>query len=138
MNQSIVVFPGVTILKAQRIRDRQRGGSRFSSIMKLLVLGAMAFAAFKIVPAYFADYQLKDAMGTEARYAQVNRKNANDVQDDVWKKIQELGIPAKKEDIRVITEQGLVTISVSYTVPVDLMVTQHDLVFHDQADNKAI
>ena len=106
--------------------------------MMLLVLGAMAFAAFKIVPAYFADYQLKDAMGTEARYAQVNRKNANDVQDDVWKKIQELGIPAKKEDIRVITEQGLVTISVSYTVPVDLMVTQHDLVFHDQADNKAI
>jgi hypothetical protein len=125
-------------LKARYSRDRQRGSSRISSIMMLLVLGAMGFAAFKIVPAYFADYQLNDAMGTEARFAQVNRKNANDVQDDIWKKVQELGIPAKKSDIQVVTDQGLVTISVSYTVPVDLMVTQHDLVFHDRADNKAI
>jgi hypothetical protein len=123
---------------AQRNRDRQRGGSRISSIIMLLVLAAMAYAAFKIVPAYFADYQLNDAMTTEARFAQVNRKGAADVQDDIWKKVQELGIPAKKEDIVVITEQGSVKISVSYTVPVDLVVTQKDLQFHDQADNKAL
>ena len=65
--QSLAGFPGVTILKARYSRDRQRGSSRISSIMMLLVLGAMGFAAFKIVPAYFADYQLNDAMGTEAR-----------------------------------------------------------------------
>src|SRR5271156_1012085 len=134
--QSIIVFPGVTILKAQRIRDTQRGSSKFSSIMMLLVLGAMAFAAFKICPAYFADYQLNDAMVTEARFAMVNRKAATDVQDDIWKKIQELDIPAKKEDIQVFSDQGVVKISVNYTVPVDLVVTQHDLVFHDQANNK--
>jgi hypothetical protein len=123
---------------AQRNRDTQRGGSRISSIIMLLVLAAMAFAAFKIVPAYFADYQLNDAMTTEARFAQVNRKAPADVQDDIWKKIQELGIPAKKQDIVVISEQGSVKISVSYTVPVDLVVTQKDLQFHDQADNKAL
>jgi uncharacterized protein DUF4845 len=104
----------------------------------LLILAAMAFAAFKIVPAYFADYQLNDAMTTEARFAQVNRKGAADVQDDIWKKVQELGIPAKKEDIVVVTDQGSVKISLSYTVPVDLVVTQKDLQFHDQADNKAL
>jgi hypothetical protein len=123
---------------AQRNRNTQRGGSRISSIIMLLVLAAMAFAAFKIVPAYFADYQLNDAMTTEARFAQVNRKAPADVQDDIWKKIQELGIPAKKQDIVVISEQGSVKISVSYTVPVDLVVTQKDLQFHDQADNKAL
>jgi hypothetical protein len=123
---------------AQRNRDTQRGGSRISSIIMLLVLAAMAYAAFKIVPAYFADYQLNDAMTTEARFAQVNRKGAADVQDDIWKKVQELGIPAKKQDIVVITDQGSVKISVSYTVPVDLVVTQKDLQFHDQADNKAL
>jgi|ERR1700723_3497354 hypothetical protein len=123
---------------AQRNRDTQRGGSRISSIIMLLILAAMAFAAFKIVPAYFADYQLNDAMTTEARFAQVNRKAPADVQDDIWKKIQELGIPAKKQDIVVISEQGSVKISVSYTVPVDLVVTQKDLQFHDQADNKAL
>jgi hypothetical protein len=135
---ALLFVPGVMIPMVQRNRDTQRGGSRISSIIMLLVLAAMAFAAFKIVPAYFADYQLNDAMTTEARFAMVNRKAPADVQDDIWKKIQELGIPAKKTDILVISEQGLVKISVNYTVPVDLVVTQKDLQFHDQADNKAL
>ena len=66
-------FPGSSILSARRNRNTERGGSKFSSIMMLLVLAVMAFAAFKIVPAYFADYQLHDAMVTEARFAIVNR-----------------------------------------------------------------
>jgi hypothetical protein len=106
--------------------------------MMLLVLAAMAFSAFKIVPAYFANYQLQDSMTTEARFAMVNRKNPNDVQDDVWKKIQELGIPAKKDDIVVTSDQNLVQIIVNYSVPVDLIVYQYSLQFHPQADNKAI
>jgi hypothetical protein len=137
-NCSRFVFFGGSILNAQRIRDTQRGGSKFSSIMMLLVLGIMAFAAFKIVPAYFANYQLQDSMVTEARFAIVNRKAANDVQDDIWKKIQELGIPAKKDDVQVTTEQGSVKIDVNYSVPVDLIFLQHEIVFHDQADNKSI
>lgn len=125
-------------MSARRNRNTERGGSKFSSIMMLLVLAVMAFAAFKIVPAYFADYQLHDAMVTEARFAIVNRKAATDVQDDIWKKVQELGIPAKKEDIQVISDQGSVQITVNYIVPVDLLVLRHDLNFHDQADNKQI
>jgi hypothetical protein len=125
-------------LNARRNRDRQRGGSKFSSIMMLLVLGTMAFAAFKIVPAYFANYQLQDSMVTEARFALVNRKAANDVQDDIWKKVQELGIPAKKDDILVVSEQGSVQISINYSVPVDLIVYQYSLQFHPLADNKTI
>jgi hypothetical protein len=125
-------------LKAGRIRDRQRGGSRFSSIMMMLVLAAMAFAAFKIVPAYFANYQLQDSMTTEARFAMVNRKAPNDVQDDIWKKVQELGIPAKKTDIVVTSDQNLVQINVSYSVPVNLLVYEYNISFRDTADNKAI
>jgi hypothetical protein len=106
--------------------------------MMLLVLGTMAFAAFKIVPAYFANYQLQDSMVTEARFALVNRKAANDVQDDIWKKVQELGIPAKKDDILVVSEQGSVQISINYSVPVDLIVYQYSLQFHPLADNKTI
>jgi hypothetical protein len=106
--------------------------------MMLLVLGTMAFAAFKIVPAYFANYQLQDSMVTEARFAMVNRKAAGDVQDDVWKKVQELGIPAKKDDIVVMSDPGNVQISVNYSVPVDLVVYQYSLQFHPEADNKPI
>jgi PleD family two-component response regulator len=68
----------------------------------------------------------------------VNRKGATDVQDDIWKKVQELGIPAKKDDIQVTADQGLVQITVNYSVPVDLIVYQYSLQFHPQVDNKAI
>jgi hypothetical protein len=122
----------------RRIRDTQRGGSKFSSIMMLLVLAAMAFAAFKIVPAYFANYQLQDSMTTEARFAMVNRKAPDDVRDDIWKKVQELGIPARKEDIVVTSDQNLVQININYSVPVNLLVYEYNISFRDQADNKAI
>jgi hypothetical protein len=125
-------------LNAWPNRDTQRGGSKFSSIMMLLVLASMAFAAFKIVPAYFANYQLEDSMVTEARFAMVNRKAATDVQDDIWKKVQELGISVKKDDIQVTADQGYVQITVNYSVPVDLIVYQYSLQFHPQADNRAI
>jgi hypothetical protein len=104
----------------------------------MLVLAAMAFAAFKIVPAYFANYQLQDSMTTEARFAMVNRKAPNDVQDDIWKKVQELGIPAKKTDIVVTSDLNLVQINVSYSVPVNLLVYEYNISFRDTADNKAI
>jgi len=106
--------------------------------MMLLVLAAMAFAAFKIVPAYFANYQLQDSMTTEARFAMVNRKAPDDVRDDIWKKVQELGIPARKEDIVVTSDQNLVQININYSVPVNLLVYEYNISFRDQADNKAI
>jgi hypothetical protein len=138
MKAFLAVFLEAVILKAPRIRNKERGEGKFTSILMLVVLASMAFAAFKILPAYFANFQLQDSMTTEARFAIVNRKAAEDVQDDIWKKIQELGIPAKKEDVQVVTSQGTVSINVNYTVPVDLIVLQHDISFHDTADNKAI
>ncbi len=63
----------------------------------------MVFCAFKIVPSWFANYQLQDAITTEARFATSTypKKTPEDIQDDVFKKAQELGVPAKKEDIKV-------------------------------------
>lgn len=120
----------------------ERGGSKLNLIITLLVLGAMVFAGVKIVPAYFANYQFQDAMQTEARFAlsAYPRKSMEDIRDDVFKKMQELDIPAKKEDIRVNMDAstGSVDIGLDYTVPVDLKVYQLILQFHPHADNHTI
>jgi len=98
----------------------------------------MIFAAWKIVPPYFANYQFQDSLETEARFAIANRRAEDDIRTDVFKKMQELGIPGKKDDIRVTQSDGLVTISLNYSVPIDLQVYQFKLDFHPHADNRTI
>jgi Domain of unknown function (DUF4845) len=122
-------------------RDSERGGSRLNLVLTLLVLAAMVFIAVKIVPPYFANYEFQDAVQSEARFALAGypKKTEDDIRDDIWKKAQELSVPVKKrEDIQVSLDQGNVSISTDYSVPVDLMVYQLTLEFHPHADNHSI
>ena len=119
-------------------RRREHGGSKLNTVLGLLIVGFMVFSGVKIVPAYFANYQLQDAMQTEARFAITSRKDVDQVREDIWKKVQELDIPAKPDAIRVGYGQGSVDISLDYIVPVDLKVYQFNLEFHPHADNHTI
>ncbi|MGB7753532.1 MAG: hypothetical protein WCF88_18410 [Candidatus Acidiferrales bacterium] len=127
-------------MRAKRIRDGQRGGSKLSFFITIIILGIMAFCAFKMVPTFFANYQLQDAMTTEARFATSTypKKTPEDIQNDVYKKIQELGLPPKKEDVKVTADGSLVTISLDYAVTFDLVVYQLTHQFHLSADSHPI
>jgi Domain of unknown function (DUF4845) len=120
-------------------QNRERGGSKLNLIVTLLILGAMVFSAVKVVPAYFANYQFQDAIESEARFAISNRKAADDIRDDIWRKAQDLSIPLeKKEDITVSVDRASVSIATDYSVPVDLLLYQFKLDFHPHADNHTI
>lgn len=120
-------------------RHLQRGAGRLKLVLSLLILGLFAYGCIKIVPAYVNDYQLEDAMKTEARFAAVNHKSPEDVREAVFRKIRELEIPASREDIRVEPlGGGGVRISVTYRVIVDLPGYQLKLDFQPKADNMSI
>ena len=127
-------------MNARIVRPKQLGGAKIKLVLTLAVLGFGVFAAYKIIPAYFANYQLQDSMTTEARFATAGypRKTGEDIRNDVWKKVQELGIPAKVEDIKVNAQDQMVSITVDYSVPVDLAVYQFILDFHPHADSHSI
>jgi len=101
-------------------------------------VGFLVFTAVSIVPALFAKFQLQDAIETESRFAVINHKGEDEIREDVWKKMQELEIPATKDAIRVVAAQKDVTISVDYSVPVDLKVYKFNLEFHPHADNHTL
>jgi hypothetical protein len=125
----------------RRRQHEDHGGSRLNLVLTLAILGATIFVGVKILPPYFANYQFEDAVKSEARFALSGypRKTEDDIRNDVWKKAQELGIPlAKREAIQIVLNQGNVTISTDYTVPVDLLVYQFDLQFHPHANNYTI
>ncbi len=123
-----------------RHSNPERGGSGMNLILTLAVLGSMIFAGVEIMPAYFANYQLQDAMETEARFAlsRYPKETTDDIRGDIWRRVQDLGVPAKEDDIHVSANQGICEISLDYSVPVDLRVYQFTLDFHPHADNKSI
>jgi hypothetical protein len=129
---------GITIFGVSTERASERGGSKMNALLVLIILCAIVFAAVKIVPPEFANYQMQDSMETEARFAIANRKPLEEIRDDVWKKAQELDIPVKRDDIKVVTNQSTIEISLSYAVPIDLQVYQFTLNFHPHADNRTI
>ncbi len=125
---------------ARNQRSSEHGGSKLNLIITLLILGCMLFAGFKIVPIYIANYQFQDSLESESRFALSGypKKSPDDIRDDIYKKAQELGIPAKEEDIKVDVANGSVDLSLDYSVPVDLSVYQLTLQFHPHADNHTI
>ena len=120
------------------IRERERGAGRLKAIIWLLIFLALVYLGIKIVPAYFNNYQLEDTIRVEARFATVQRKAEEDIRNDIYRKIQDLDIPARREDIRVQSTDRGVRISVDYTVEVDLLGYKLRLQFNPSADNRAL
>jgi hypothetical protein len=121
-------------------RCAERGGSKLNLLLTLLILAAMGISAVKIVPPYVENYQLQDAMNTEAEFALTSypRKTNDDVRQDIMKQIQDLGIPADPQNLQVEMSGGSVNISLAYSVPINLYVYQFALQFHPHSDNHTI
>jgi hypothetical protein len=119
-------------------RRAQRGGGTLKAIVWTALLIYGAFAAYKILPAYVAQYQLADKMQEQARFSVVNHYTEEQVRDNIYKVVQDLEIPVKKEQIKVTSTNSVVRISMEYTVPVDLLVYHMDLHFTPSSENKSV
>ena len=114
----------------------QRGAGTIKAILWTAILVYGAFVAYKILPAYVAEYQLADKMQEQARFSIVNRYSEEQVRDNIFKVVKDLEIPVKREEIKVVANQDVVKISMDYTVPVDLLVYQLNLHFTPSSENK--
>lgn len=102
----------------------------------ILILGVIA--CVKVVPPYVAEYELSDRIQEIARFSVVNRETDEQIREKVFKTIQDLEIPAKREDIKVTADISKVTILVDYTVPVDILFYHLDLHFTPSSANKSL
>lgn len=116
----------------------ERGAGKLKTIFVLAILLLIIYSAVKIVPAYVTDYQLSDKMQEQARYAVVNRYTEDQIRDNIFKVVQDLEVPAKREAIKVSANNAVVKISMEYTVPVDLFFYHLDLHFAPSSENKAL
>jgi hypothetical protein len=122
----------------RRGRRSQRGAGKFKALAYAAVLVFAIYAAYKFVPPYVSEYQLQDKMQEQARFGIVNRYTDEQVRENVFKVVQDLDIPAKREDIKVTVTQAIVKISLEYTVPVDLLFYSTELHFSPSSENKSL
>src|SRR5216684_6807390 len=107
----------------------ERGEGRLKAVVVLAIVLLVIYSAVKVVPAYVSDYQLSDKMQEQARYAVVNRYSEEQIRDNIFRVVQDLDVPAKRDAIKVSANNAVVKISMEYTVPVDLFFYHLDLHF---------
>jgi hypothetical protein len=116
----------------------QRGAGKLKAIVFTVILLLAIYMAFKLVPAYVSEYQLQDKMQELARFGVVNRYTDEQVRENVYKVVQDLDIPAKREDIKVTVSQEVVRISLNYTVPINTIFYNTELHFSPSSENKSL
>ena len=103
----------------------ERGAGSLKTVV-FVALGLLAiYLAFKLVPPYVSEYQLQDKMQEMARFGIVNHYSEEQIRDNVFKVVQDLDIPAKREDIKVSVTPVPVKLSLEYTVPGRSAFLQH-------------
>jgi len=119
-------------------RHFERGEGKLKAVIYTTILLLAIYSAVKIVPAYVSEYQLADKMQEQARFAVVNRYTEEQIREKIFKIVQDLEIPAKREDIKVAASPAVVRISMDYIVPIDLFFYHLDLHFSPSSENKAL
>lgn len=128
-------FGSLTSKRTAQMR-LQQGAGMIKAILWTVLLIYGAFVAYKILPAYVAEYQLQDKMQEQAKFAVVNRYPEEQIRDSIFKVVKDLDIPVKREEIKITANQDVVRIACDYTVPVDLLVYQMNLHFTPTSENK--
>lgn len=121
---------------AKTLLRTQRGGGTLKALLYSAILVAAVYVAFKVVPAYVANYQLKDKMTEQATFAVVNHYTEDQIKDNVFKTMQDLDIPATRDDVKVENTHTGIEITVSYSVPVDLTVYKTNLNFATSSEGR--
>lgn len=120
------------------IGSHQRGAGKIKAMIVTVLLVFAIYAAIKIVPPYAAEYQLADKIQEQARFGVVNHYSDEQIRENVFKVVQDLEIPVKKEAIKVEASNQIVKISMDYTVPIDLLVYHLDLHFTPSSENRSL
>jgi predicted membrane protein len=119
-------------------RGAEQGAGKLKAIVFTAVFAFLIYSAIKIIPPYVNNYQIADKMQETARFAVVNRYDEEKVRDVIFKEIQDLEIPVKREEIKVVVNPSLVKIDLDYTVPIDLLFYHLDLHFTPSSVNKSL
>jgi hypothetical protein len=102
----------------------------------------LAVVGFKIIPPYFANYELEDSIKTEALQSTYSTRTEEDIRTAIIKQARNYDIMLTPKQIRVQRMggfgNGTLTIEANYSVPIDLPGYSTTLEFHPSTKNKGV
>lgn len=111
-------------------------------LLGLFIIVGGGFAALKLMPPYFENYQFQDAIKDEATHDTYSAKTEADIRETIFKLAQQDDIPVTLDGIQVQRQgsqfNGMIIIHVPYTVHVDFLVYAVDLHFEAGTANKSV
>jgi len=95
----------------------------FKLVLGIFVIGAFVYIGAAILPIYYANYEFTEAVKTEATMQTYTTKTEAAVQDTLYKKAVDLGIPIQKDHLQVHRTgnqgNGSLSVEAPYTVRVN-------------------
>jgi YbbR domain-containing protein len=121
------------------MRRSAEGSGRLKVVSTLAFIAAIIFVAIRTLPAYVNNYQLQDHIRQLSTQLAVRTTPAtpDEVRNEVIAFAQDHGISLTAENVKV-TISSHVSISLDYTVPVDLKVYTLKLHFSPSAENQSL
>src|SRR5258707_769625 len=102
---------------------------KLRGLLAILVVAAMIYIAWSLIPAYWYNYQFKDDLDDLARRLSYSNKSVEDIKEMVIKKAASDNVVLREDEVTVNGTGAEVSLSVKYRVHVDMIVHPVDLDF---------
>jgi hypothetical protein len=109
-----------------------------TAIFWIAVMLLGGFVLYKVVPVYWNNYHVKQMIDDQAVYYTNFPKTDDEIRIIVAQKAQDYDVPLAPEQVEVERTPGKLSISVAYTVHVELPGYPLDLKFNDSTSNPNI
>ncbi len=118
----------------QSLRD-QEGKGTAGCLLFLMVAAIVIFLAVRVGPSYYANKSLEADLRTEASRAGANFLSDESILKNVLDLARRNEIRLKRENVKLERFAGQLFITVTYSVPVDLVVTEQTMNFKIKASS---
>ncbi len=111
-------------------------------IFFMAIFGLVGLVGLKVIPPYFSNYELEDAMKTESVQATYSTRSEDDIRDSIIKQARTLDIALTPKQVKVTRVGGFgngsLNIEAEYSVPIELPGYSTTLDFHPASKNKGV
>ena len=108
------------------------------SILGLLILLAGGFVLYKVLPIYWSNFQVDRMIADQAIIYTNFPKSDDEIKLAIAQKAEDLDVPLAPEQIVVARDRGSLSISLAYTVHVDMPGHPFDLDFKNSTTNQNV
>jgi hypothetical protein len=111
-------------------------------IFGVAIFAIVALAGLKLIPPFFSNYELEDAIKTEATQSTYSTRTEEDIRESIIKQARNYDIALTPKQVHVSRVGGFGTgtlaIDAEYSVPIDLPGYSTTLEFHPSSKNKGV